>query len=450
MTIFMYPEETPHMEILYLTKTVRGDMSTYDPNDISPQDVLTDHTLHTRWYLTISYEHIPIINEGSQCPPPEDEDTEPEVVTATLDLSLIMVETNLVKCTTWEEFLEKLTEKIIKGYETTLPDQTGHNLLATNLMHSSDFEISYTNILTPEDRNIKTFKWRMPDLAITKLNPKNTTNLDNCICSVNGIVSLPTMFKGELFIKDGARHMSSTTYTSHPSVLLMDFTELGDIEIIPFKDCSVKYYSDHNAKNPYADIKFYLPEHVSLQNKTVFTVLAHSLFFPEMSTVSSFSSIVLSPYKMPIRTSLMKLYEHNTDYVDNTDVVKTDVSFDKYITESMFDDDYHGNFFIIVDNPRIYINKTHMEKYAKSMYTSVGRDGILFDQTTQSFYDYVKNPFESSVDYYTASAWWRMHELDTPYDTPMVGVERWPCVHKDRLWNIHYNKCMYLVKVFGE
>lgn len=415
------------MELVHLVKIKKGQMEVYGLSDKTPEQVQEDHDLHTRWYLLVSISDTEKIH---------------------IDLSLVFVETSLNRLTTWEDIKNNLTDRILEAYSATLPTNTTKNLITTHLLNTDDFELSYCNITTPEDRNIKTFRWRMPDLVVTKINEKNTTNFNNCLCCINGIVSIPYVYKGELFIKDGARYMSSTTELNWPSVLLMDFSELGDIEIIPFKDCSTKYYTDHNAKDSYCDIKLYLPDGKSLKNKTVFPVIAHSLFFPENVIISSQNSIVISPYKLPIRTSLLKTYQHSEKFIENTDIIKTDSSVEKYITEEMFATDWYGNFFVVVNNPRIFITSVYTTVYASSTHSTISDNGILFDKSTQSFLDYTKVEYDSLTDLYTNRCSSNF-EFDLPFSYYSTSVLNWDCVHREDLFNI-YKRDYRILNIFGE
>lgn len=425
------------MELSCLIKIHKGSMESYDIDSKTPTEVKEDHDLHTRWYLEL-YD-----TTTGEYPD--------------LDLSLIFVETKLNKCTTWDEFASLLTDKIIRSYLTSVPKQNENNLIVTHLLNHEDFELSYCNINTPEDRNIRTFRWRMPDLIISRLNQKNTTNFDNCICCINGLVSMPYVYKDELFIRDGAKHMSSTTEQYYPSMALLDFSQLGNIQIVPFSECTGKVLNGNvsHSSASFTDIKVYLPEEYDLNEKTVFPVIAHSLYLPGDITISGNKSFVISPYKLPIRSSLLKLYQHNDTFLDNTDIIKIDMSVESYIRNSIVKTnintgeelDVYGNFLIIVDNPNVLVEKNKLDNYSDSVFNSKTTDGILFDQSTQSFYDYVKIDYDSTTDVYM-TRFSNNYELDIPLNEPIYGMLSWDCVHNEELFNIH-KKNLYLLRIYG-
>ena len=426
------------MVLSSLTKVHKGTMQSFSISSKTPAEVQKDHDLNTRWYIEVYSK-----NENKY---------------TTLDLSLIFTETNLNKCITWEDFASKLTDAIIIPYTAILSKSHNCNLIVTHLLNNEEFELSYCNLNVPEDRNIRQFRWRMPDLVVSKINSKNTTNFNNCICSVNGIISRPVVHNGELFIKDGARYMSSTTLMRHPSLLLMDFSELGDITIVPFKDCKYSYYKPKNEEVNTCDVKLFLPDGIDLTNKTVFPVIAHSLFFPTDVTISSTSSVVLSPYKLPIRASLFKCMNHKDEYIKNTDIIKMNKSINDYISSDMFvydktdreieEADCEGNFLIIVDNPHVFITKQHASQFASSTHTLLEANGVLFDQSTQSFIDYVKVDYDSLTDIYL-NVEEDIFECDIPYDRVGYGFNTWNCVHNEPLFNIN-KRDLYVLNFFGD
>lgn len=426
------------MELSCLIKIQKGSMESYDIDSKTPAEVKEDHDLNTRWYLElydeITREHL------------------------NLDLSLIFVETKLHKCVTWDEFAASLTDLIIRSYIVSVPTENSKNLIATHILNTPDFEMSYCNIDTPEDRNIRTFRWRMPDIVISRINQKTTTIFENCVCSINGLISLPYVFKDELYIKDGARHMASTNNLFGPSVTLLDFSQLGDVEIIPFSECTGKFLNGSSlpyAKSSNSDIKITVPEKYNLNNKTVFAVIAHSLYLPEDITVSSNKSVVISPYKLPIRTSLLKLYQHNNETLDNTDIIEMDYSVDTYIKDKIVKTslgentelDTYGNFFIVIDNPQVFVKRSNVVNYSDSTFSSLTNDGILFDKSTQSFYDYTKVEYDSIIDLYTNRCS-KNYELDLPFNENICGMLSWDCVHNEELFNIH-RKNLCLLKIYG-
>lgn len=412
-----------------LVRIQNGTITYFDINQISLVDLKFNHELSSRWYLLIKY--------GNDLPQN----------TTWVDLSLLLTETKIGKLTTWISIQENITDALIESYAIILPIDSNHYVTTTNLLNSEDFDLHYTSFKSPEERDVRQFRWRLTDLAIQKVNTKNYTNFKNCICSVNGLVSMPTVFNNELLVRDGALYMSSTTDTKWPSVVLIDFSGLGDIELVPFSKCSIIYKNKDRKANAYSDVKLYMPEHITLKNKTIFPVVAHSLFFPKDVTITSNTSVILSPYKLPISTSLLKLYNHSGKFIRNTDIVKTDVSVEEYLTTNMFSEDDYGNFFIIVNNPSVYMTKTHAVTFSNSTYTTSVQDGILFDQTTQSFYDYVKNPYNFITDLYTVHNL-PIYPLDVPYSRPCISLTDWNCVHNELSPNLALDD-LYLLRIFG-
>lgn len=415
------------MGIVGLHKKTHGTISHIAPSAITPDQVKHDHDLAIRWYAELLIDDI----------------------TTIIDLSLVFTETKLGKLTTWDEINNNFTEAIILAYAAPLPNFTNPEkyLTSMSLLNSLDFELSYTSLTSPEERNIKQSKWRLKDLAIRKINPKNTTDLNNCLCSINGLISRPILFKDELLLKDGATFITSTSKDCWPSITLLDFTNLGSLEIIPFSNCTTKFKSAGNVPDPYADIEFYLPKHISLQNKTIFPVIAHSLFFQDSLIITSPYSISLSPYKLPIATSLLKRMNHQESFVDNTTIVYSQQSTNSYITSEMLKSDHYGAFFVIVDTPNIYIEKTHTVNFSDTVYTTQAKDGVLFDQTTQSFYDYILINYDSQNDIYTNPAR-NIYPIDRVPDERLLSIRDWSCIHNDVIPSLAESN-YYILKLIG-
>ena len=110
--------------------------------------------------------------------------------------------------------------------------------------------------------------------------------------------------------------------------------------------------------------------------------------------------------------------------------------------------DCEGNFLIIVDNPHVFITKQHASQFASSTHTLLEANGVLFDQSTQSFIDYVKVDYDSLTDIYL-NAEEDIFECDIPYDRVGYGFNTWNCVHNEPLFNIN-KRDLYVLNFFGD
>ena len=149
---------------------------------------------------------------------------------------------------------------------------------------------------------------------------------------------------------------------------------------------------------------------------------------------------------------------HKDEYIKNTDIIKMNKTINDYISSDMFvydktdreieEADCEGNFLIIVDNPHVFITKQHASQFASSTHTLLEANGVLFDQSTQSFIDYVKVDYDSLTDIYL-NAEEDIFECDIPYDRIGYGFNTWNCVHNEPLFNIN-KRDLYVLNFFGD
>lgn len=344
--------------------------------------------------------------------------------------------TKSIKELTWSDIATYLTDQMVFAYKIAIPDftSTDKSIIFVNVIGSDEFEIAYTNIAYPSERNIKSQRWRLTDLSITKNLINESTdsvkvikdiNFDNCLACVNGIINRPIHFNDtnrhsdELLIKDGALFMSRSTEYSLPSVVLLDFSYLGNITIVPFSKCYIqnktqntptledlkKRKKKNNASlNHNVEFIFDDPS-IDLRNKTIFPVIAHSLYFPDIVTITSSNTCVIPFNTLPIKTSLLKHAAYKNSVIRYTPTVFDTITINDYISSTMSQEDHYGGFFVLVDNKDIFIKKTQVPRYVATARYNHSQDeinGILFNQTTQSFIEYTKNVYNNCTEVYAA------------------------------------------------
>ena len=400
------------MVIVRIYKKTSGIITNFLVSEITLDQIKLDHELNTVYYLEVKDT-----DDKHYC----------------LNLSLLILETSIGKCQTWTCVLGELTERYLIFYSAVIPNLKNPHaaLFSVFPLSSPDFKLSYLDQNIPEERNIRQLRYKFTDLAITKTNPKSTVNLENCICSVNGLVSRPIMFNDELLMKNGAKFMTTTDEFRHPSIVLFDFTKLGGFEIVPFSDCRAIPRTENKLPSPNADMKFILPEHVDLTNKTIFPVVGHSLFLPDTILPVAKRSIILSPYKFRIGMSLLKKAAVTKEYIDSTYVMCPEDNVKDYLLTTMMQENHFGAFFVIVNNPNIWIQKTPVHTFHKSVLSSEESDSFLLDTNSQSFLDYTKIDYESLKDIYCHP----LHsilEIDTfNHIDKLLAVSDCKCTHVD-------------------
>ncbi len=338
---------------------------------------------------------------------------------------------------TWEQLAPLITDQMIFGYSTEVPNFTNgkKSLTFAQPLHLPEyFELFYTRVNVPKDRNVKFRRWQLLDLGISKLNPMLQVDLSNSLVSVNGLLSLPTFFEGELLIPRGAEFMHNTTATNQPSVTILDFSGLGGITCVPFSACTKRVKTGQKADIQFdmgLDIEIFLPEKYSLKDKSVFMVLGHSLFFPESCKIISDRSIMISPHHYPVGNCLLKQKLAANKFNDSTDALSTDTEIQEYLAAGMYANDHTGAFFVIVDSPKLYIQKSNLKQHVYSQ-MHVGQpetQGFLWDQTSMSIVDQTKLDYRSYADF---------HAYRSPRMTPLSTYDYYAKNHAIEALHPHY------------
>lgn len=387
------------MRKIYGLYTVQGtNLTEIELTSCSPKSVFLSSTssaqnLALKYHVTV--DGLPISTSNPKT-----------ISKVAVDISALFTMTNLLDnvnldIVTWDQIAEKITDHMIIGYSYAIPDFQNalKSILNLQLLGTSDFELFYTMYQTPEDRNVKFRRWQLLDLGVTKLNKKHPVQLENALLSVNGLISKPVYWKGELIMPRGAQFMHSCSSTRQASVTLLDLSSLGKIECIPFSRCSTRV--EHLEFG--ADIQLTLPVGTSLKGKSVLMVLAHSLFFPESLRVMSDHTIKISPHRLPLGSCLLKQRIASHQFNDWADAISTEFTIQDYVTDEMFNPDHHGAFFVLIDTPTLYIRKKHTWSHAQSTLkvTQPEVHGFLWDRTSCSIFDNVCVPYESMTDYYS-------------------------------------------------
>lgn len=403
----------------------------FTPEEISLSEVKADTNLESTYVLELD------INEDG-------------TLLKTVHLSILLTIFEAGKCTTLDELLLTLTPALIEAYAHSVPNLSNpqHAVRSISPLTSPDFELSYLNLSIPEERNIKQFRYRLLDLGIKKTNPDNRFNLENCLCFVNGLTSRPVMYNDELFMKNGAKFMGSTSELRHPSTVLLDFSELGGFEIIPFSSCEKKFRNYTNLPDPQTDMKIIFPEGINIFDYTIFPVVGHTLFFPDSLGYLTERSVLFKPDKFRVEMSLIKQAAASEEFLERTYIMKTKESVSNYLLNTMFEADHYGAFFVMIKNRKVLLHRSRIHNFCKSVESSLLRDGFLFERGTQSIVDYTKVYYDSFNDLYMNP----MHgvlELDSQDPTGVrLALPECKCKHVDSFRDYSLAGCE-LVRIIG-
>lgn len=421
------------MFITRLIKQVKNTITVLDSETISLNQVKEESILSSCFYLEV-------------CP----DTTEPCVI---LNLSLLLLETEVGKCSTWTEVLSMINSVILESYWVILPDFDRPTSAVRSISPLSEegFTLSYLDMDVPEDRDIKQFRESMKDLGIRKTGEISRFDLNHCLCSVNGMISRPVMFNDEMLLKDGAKFMWSTTDILHPNLMLLDFSDFGGFEIIPFSSCEKKFKNYNNHPDFQTEIKMILPENTDLSDCTVFTVINHTLFFPTDIKIVNKRTIVVTPGLYRLNMSMLKKSAVSSDFVYNTYVNISDQKVKTYVEETMFSPEEFGAFFVVVKSRDLWIKRTSISNFVDSVDNYKSElDGFLFDRTTQSVIDGTVIKYDHVHDYYRQPLASVMH-FDAQIEGDEVkGIQSTKCAHSKDALRDFSQASLEVIKIVGK
>lgn len=412
------------MEIVALYEKDHKSLVAFGTSVMSLAELLAKSDINRRFYITIRQTN------------PLGEFTDHD-----LDLSNILLETKLGKSSNWDDFLTKVTPAMLDSYATVIPDISGPSSetkrpVVVNVANYDNIAMSYTSLLSPDIQNVFQRRWNLPDLALTKFGD-DAINFQNCLCSVNGVMSYPVLFEDKLFLRDGAKNLWSLNDHRGPDVVLLDTTPLGGHQLVRFSECSKIFKNAEKTPRADCDIEIVLPDGIDLSRKTVLMVVAHRLYFHDNVKVVSNKSVVISPPIMSLHTSLLLLKEAQNEFNRNTDVLETG-SVSDYITTTMWSDDHYGAYFVIIDNPAVIINRepcdNDIENHTLNCKDPFG--GILVRSLSGQLASYVATDYKSNSLLYVAPGA-NLYRMDTKRDATQLGVATFDCVHQDMFINYH-------------
>lgn len=337
----------------------------------------------------------------------------------TVNLSELLLETPLGKCTTWTELENTITLAHLQMYAATIDVTGSKKPHVISVLASEDLTVSYGSILTPNVRNMNSLKWKLKDLIITK---KETSDINflNCICSINGVVVRPIIYNGEMYLKDGATYLYNTGIGKGANIVLIDLTPLGGCSYVPFSYCKCTFTNESYLAN--ADLCLTLPEDKTLEGKTAFICMGHTLDLINDPIISSNRDIFLSPYKWPLELALLKSYESSAKYVRNTQLIHHDSTIKQYLTKDMMEPDHYGAFVLLINNTAIQRTVEYCTELIKhKTYKCTNKVEILVHENSKNILDYTQVPYNSENVLY----------IDMP---PEMHLIKEP--HLEELWSV--------------
>lgn len=354
-----------------------------------------------------------------------------------IDISKLMSETALGRCSDWDELLEGLTEELILGYSFRIPwspfwqifiDDQSHKYDKTVLSKTKlyqhvyyleqddQFKINYGTVLDPNIRNINAFKYKLKELIVTK-NSDTVADvaLSNSIFSVNGIVTRSYVYNDEAYLMDASKNIRGTYEKANPEITMINFDDLGVVTIHDFKDCEYRYLNVENEYTANTDIEVRLPDNVDLNNNTVFAVIAGKLYYPDELPLFSDNSFILNLSKLNIDLYQSLRLMMRDEYFLSTNIAQAEYGVEEYFNYIKANKD-NLSFIFTVDNPNISIVRQpslmQIGKHSIEFHTDVHK-GILYNKTTRTIKSFVPINYPSKTSF-KISPEDIIHRTDTP------------------------------------
>ena len=202
------------------------------------------------------------------------------------------------------------------------------------------------------------------DLILHRSDP--VTNMGvvykKCMVNVNGYYHLTDTDSKFLYVYDGGK---SAEISKRNAIGLLSFEEIGDIQNVPITESMI--YTQTRNSELYEKVYIKIPK--DTENKSVLLVLGGYLVLPEPGVFSPIgnNSFCINLNKLP----LLERYFESLKYIDlstlglstsgnNPSAISISEFYNssaifKYLTLSQ-------SFFVIVDTPEIFVNKTHIEQ----------------------------------------------------------------------------------------
>jgi hypothetical protein len=240
--------------------------------------------------------------------------------------------------------------------------------------------MDYGTRLDPTLRNHPYLRHKQTDVVFKHTGTTEAVNFNNCIPIINGKVHYPIVFNNELYAVNGTQVLKSAI-SPDIGTLLVDFTNIADIDIVRFSDCTYVTTSYGHT--------FTLPTGKSLENKSYIVVLAGRLIMACEVTQLSNTILAIDPHKVNIENILASNKILNGYYIPNTSVVRVLETPDEYM-ESTHNADHYDSFVIIVDTPALALHMLNHQtiinprilKFAKNV------GGLLMRKMTREIIDY--------------------------------------------------------------
>lgn len=278
-------------------------------------------------------------------------------------------------CSSWSQLNSKLTEGILLGSAAKIPycyymwnkingrsttTSISDNVKAWGLFQetksikihsfdkSFDIEADFGSRTEPDVRNLVNYKFRLRDIVFKKKNKQVDIDFKNTIPIVNGVSVTPMHYLStdELFAPEAVKYLPAS---SNKNTMLVDFTDIGSIEIIKFSDCVRQTPHRHDI------ITVTLPENKTMENKSIILVVGGRWYL--QNEFHRCSDRVLSFYpKQNLHNALISNRIYSKDYNNLFTITTSNTEY--HLDYTMWKSDSYTDFIILIDHPQVEVLET--------------------------------------------------------------------------------------------
>lgn len=257
-----------------------------------------------------------------------------------IDLSTMMQEQLIGQTYTWDEFYNTLTPALVDSYKIVNIGSNSTTTKKTRVLHpltAVGIDIQYCDKRDTTQFDLYYKRWDLPDLAISiKEKYKNDfhyINLQNCIVSINGVVCFSTFFEDKLYVSEGSKNLWNINRFTTPDITVLDVSEIGDLVALPLSKCKIIY--NGQGEEIYDNIiKIQLPEGYDFDTYTPILSIAGKCMFADELSIPNINTIFLHPNRIGLQNRLLALYDNQSNYMNNTEIVHTvDTTIMQYLSQ---------------------------------------------------------------------------------------------------------------------
>lgn len=205
------------------------------------------------------------------------------------------------------------------GVKTLIPTPYKTNITTQLNIYSVEnnfgIDVGYGSHRSPGIRNNNRLKWNLPDLVFSRAIPGEVVKFQNTIPFVNGIACYPELYEDVLFAYQGAQ-LASRVEDLNKNILLVDYSDFGDLTIIKLSDCEPIEITGVDEKSTIQDTVVKDDDPVKFQGSIQVyqhSTIKISFLLPE-GTTSGYPMVCIGGRMFEPSTDHVKIFSEGTRY----------------------------------------------------------------------------------------------------------------------------------------